>query len=63
MNEQYKASDGTVWSISGDAKPIPVRHFDWSATDQDYEPGEKIAYGATKEECIASIERIIYEFF
>jgi hypothetical protein len=32
--------------------PIPVRSFDWSAASPDYEPGDVIGHGATKEEAI-----------
>jgi hypothetical protein len=35
-----------------DAKPIPVRQFDWSATMADYDIGHPIGYGATEAEAI-----------
>lgn len=34
------------------AKPIPDRRFDWSATDEGYEPGDLIGYGTTEQEAI-----------
>ena len=35
--------------------PIPVRHFDWSAIDDNYEPGQPIGYGSTEEEAISDL--------
>lgn len=37
--------------------PIPVRHFDWSAVDDDtYDgPGSPIGYGSTEAEAIADL--------
>jgi hypothetical protein len=35
-----------------DPKPIPPRQFDWSAIDEDYEPGSPIGYGLTKQEAL-----------
>ena len=32
--------------------PIPVRQFDWAATDDNYEPGCPIGYGKTEAEAI-----------
>ena len=32
--------------------PIPIREFDWCATDDNYEPGCPIGWGRTKEEAI-----------
>ena len=39
------------------AKPIPLRQFDWSAVDDNYEPGCPIGYGATEDEAIADLLR------
>jgi hypothetical protein len=58
---------GKVWSISCDCPPIPTRLYDWSASDEDYdgapdsENRHRIAYGATRAECLADIERILDE--
>lgn len=35
--------------------PIPVRNFDWSATDDNYEPGDAIGYGRTEAEAVADL--------
>lgn len=35
--------------------PIPIRDFDWSATDDNYEPGCPIGYGRTEQEAIADL--------
>lgn len=35
--------------------PIPDRRFDWSATEEDYEPGCPVGYGRTEEEAIADL--------
>lgn len=54
------------WSISFDAKPIPARQFDWSATSPDYDvdcdedgfftcSGEQL-YAASYEELLQEIE-------
>jgi hypothetical protein len=35
--------------------PIPLRCYDWSAVEDDYEPGKPIGYGATEQEAIADL--------
>lgn len=35
--------------------PIPVRSFDWTATQDGYEPGDPIGRGATEQEAIADL--------
>lgn len=42
-------------------KPFPLRQFDWSATDDNYEPGCPIGYGATEDEAIADLMAQIEE--
>lgn len=37
-------------------KPIPLRQFDWSAVDENYEPGMPIGYGATEQESIDDLQ-------
>ena len=37
------------------AKPIPLRQFDWSATEDSYEPGLPVGYGRTEQEAIADL--------
>lgn len=37
------------------AKPIPDRRFDWSAKDENYEPGDLIGYGASEQEAVADL--------
>lgn len=32
--------------------PIPTRAFDWTATQDGYEPGDPIGYGRTQQEAI-----------
>jgi hypothetical protein len=42
--------------------PIPFRHFDWSAVDDDtYEPGCPIGYGHTEQEAIDDLMEQIAE--
>lgn len=36
--------------------PIPARRFDWRATDDNYEPGMPIGYGATEQEAIEDLQ-------
>jgi len=56
---------GKVWTLSCDRPPVPTRAFDWSATDEDYDGApdsatrHRVARGATREACIADIERIV----
>ena len=38
--------------------PIPVRDFDWSAADENYEPGDAIGRGPTE---LAAIEDFAYQ--
>lgn len=35
--------------------PIPARYYDWRATFDDYEPGDLMGYGPTKEAAIANL--------
>ena len=37
------------------AKPIPMRQFDWTATEDDYEPGCPIGYGSSENEAVADL--------
>jgi hypothetical protein len=41
--------------------PIPIRQFDWCATDDNYEPGCPIGFGATEQEAIDNLKREIEE--
>jgi hypothetical protein len=42
-------------------KPIPLRQFDWTATEDGWEPGMPYGHGATEAEAIADLEREIEE--
>lgn len=44
-----------------DPPPIPMRDFDWHATEDDYEPGAPIGYGPTEKSAIAAIMGLIAE--
>lgn len=35
--------------------PIPIRAYDWSATYDDYQPGDIIGWGFTKAEAIQNL--------
>lgn len=35
--------------------PIPIRHFDWSATFDGYDEGDPVGYGATKEAAVSDL--------
>jgi hypothetical protein len=35
--------------------PIPVRHFDWSAVFEGYEPGDPIGWGAIEAEAVIDL--------
>lgn len=39
-----------------DAKPIPIRLFDWSAIFEGYEPGDPIGYGMTEQQAINDLK-------
>ena len=41
--------------------PIPIRQFDWSAVEDDYEPGCPHGTGATEQEAIADLMAQIEE--
>jgi hypothetical protein len=43
------------------AKPIPVRNFDWSAVTDNYEPGDPIGYGKSKQEAIDDLKEQLDE--
>jgi len=38
-----------------DKPPIPIRSMDWSATLDDYEPGDPIGHGETEGEAVADL--------
>lgn len=60
MNE-YIATDGTRWHFECLCPPIPIRAFDWAATEDGYEPGWFVAYGETREKLLAAIEEYVQE--
>lgn len=35
--------------------PIPIRSFDWSAIDDNYEPGQPIGHGPTEAAAIEDL--------
>lgn len=37
--------------------PIPTRVFDWTATNESYEPGDPIGYGETENAAIIDLLR------
>jgi hypothetical protein len=37
---------------SHDFPPIPVRDYDWSASREDWDEGDWIGYGRTKQDAI-----------
>lgn len=39
--------------------PIPLRHFDWSAHFEGYEPGDPLGHGATKADAIAALREAL----
>lgn len=41
--------------------PVPSRQFDWSATEDGYEPGDAIGYGATEDAAIADLRMQLLE--
>ncbi len=44
-----------------DPKPIPIRIFDWTATEDDYEPGAPQGMGATRAAAVQDLEDQIAE--
>lgn len=42
-------------------KPIPPRNFDWTAVDDDYEPGGPIGFGRTEQEAIDDLKAQVDE--
>jgi hypothetical protein len=50
----YEA-DERVINTTYDPKPIPDRQFDWTAIENEYEPGRPIGYGATEAEAVADL--------
>lgn len=35
--------------------PIPIRNFDWEATFDEYDMGDPIGFGRTKEEALKNL--------
>lgn len=54
------ASDHRGWAIRLEYPPIPIRDFDYIASDPNGD-GEPVANGATVEACKADIDRILDE--
>lgn len=48
------------WTIYFDPPPIPIRDFDYRASDPNGD-GEPVASGRTLDECRADIDRILEE--
>lgn len=48
------------WTIHFEYPPIPIRDFDYVASDPNGDGGP-IAHGETIEACKADIDRILYE--
>lgn len=46
---------------SYDYPPIPWRDFDWSAVEDDYEPGRPIGRGATEQAAIENLKQQLAE--
>jgi hypothetical protein len=42
-----------------DPPPIPQRQFDWSAVDENYEPGMPIGYGLTRAAAIIDLKELM----
>ena len=42
-----------------DPPPIPLRCYDWHATEDGYEPGDPVGYGATEAEAIAELQELL----
>ena len=40
-------------------KPIPPRQFDWTAIDENYEPGGHIGFGRTEQEAIDDLKALV----
>ena len=44
-----------------DPPPIPLRHSDWSAVLDDYDAGDPIGWGRTRDEAVADLEEQLAE--
>ena len=42
-------------------KPIPRREFDWTATLDNYEPGDPVGCGASEAEAVADLTEKLEE--
>ena len=38
-----------------DPPPIPTRFFDWTAVEDDYEPGRPVGYGVTEADAVEDL--------
>lgn len=56
MLVNQSTNDTSEYWIEYDPPPIPIRSFDWRATEPGYEPGAPIGWGSTREEAIADLE-------
>lgn len=42
-----------------DPPPIPLRQFDWTAVDDNYDEGSPVGFGRTEQEAIEDLRREI----
>jgi hypothetical protein len=57
---EFHIDEHRGWKIYFEPPPIPMRQFDYQASDPNGD-GEPNAYGRTRDECKAEIDRIIEE--
>jgi len=55
MIAEAEAKIGEKIKTHHEYPPIPVRHFDWSAVTDNYEPGQPIGRGRTEEDAISDL--------
>ena len=47
---------GDLYEVTQVLPPIPTGRFDWRATKRDYEPGDAIGTGPTRDAAIADLQ-------
>jgi hypothetical protein len=61
LHERFVAGLRVMVRTSNDRPPIASREYDWSAVDDNYEPGDLIGHGSTEDAAIADLVKQLEE--
>ena len=61
IGDVYSASDRSGWIVNEIRPPVGTRAWDWQGFSVDYDLGDPVFHGRTRESVIESIEEHIRE--